>query len=95
MNTLKLVTLQYPIPKATTYIQWLILYQIIINQKSLNLQRICNKQLSWQKNNIDTINLEIGVADTKIRFYEKFKTLLIQIILGVTDMILSYVGDHS
>jgi len=84
MNTLKLVILQYLIfnliLKVTIYVQLPALYQTIINQKSLKLQctfKPCDSKLGWQESNLNTINTDIGLANTKTKHYEKFKPPLI------------------
>ena len=102
MNTLELVTLQYLIsnltPKVIIYIQLPALYQIIIYQKSLKLQCIFKQydsKLGWQKSNLNTINTDIGLANARTKSCEKFKSLLTQITLNITDIVLSSMGDRS
>lgn len=92
MSNSELVTPQHLARKAIIYIRQSSLHQVLTNQESLQLQYALKQraiQLGWRAEDIELIDVDLGLTAIAAQHRQGFKDLLTKVTLGQVGIILS------
>lgn len=93
MSKSELITTQHLSRKAIIYIRQSTPHQVLTNQESLHLQYALKQraqELGWQKEDIEIIDVDLGLSASAAAHRAGFKEILAKVTLGEVGIILSY-----